>query len=180
GRFDAGLAAVRRAVALDPLNPQIHETLGEALFWARRYQEAVVAFGEVTSLEPDFKRAYGFRGVAYYGLGDLQSAQSSCERNRDHWSSMWCLAVTFEKLGRRADAEAELKKLQAAFGDASAYQCATIYAQWGNRAKAIEWLDRAVRLPDAGVVYMKTDPLMDPLRQDPRFQEIERGLKFPD
>jgi TolB-like protein/tetratricopeptide (TPR) repeat protein len=180
GRFDAGLAAVRHAVALDPLNPQIHETLGEALFWARRYQEAVVAFGEVTSLEPDFKRAYGFRGVAYYELGDLQSARSSCATNRDHWASMWCLAVTFEKLGRHADAEAELKKLQAAFGDASAYQCATIYAQWGNRAKAIEWLGRAVRLPDAGVVYMKTDPLMDPLRQEPRFQAIERELKFPD
>jgi len=180
GRFDAGLAAVRHAVALDPLNPQIHETLGEALFWARRYQEAVVAFGEVTSLEPDFKRAYGFRGVAYYELGDLQSARSSCDTNRDHWSSMWCLAVTFEKLGRHADAEAELKKLQATFGDASAYQCATIYAQWGNRDKAIEWLGRAVRLPDAGVVYVKTDPLMDPLRQDPRFQAIERQLKFPD
>jgi tetratricopeptide (TPR) repeat protein len=88
--------------------------------------------------------------------------------------------VTFEKLGRHADAEAELKKLQAAFGDASAYQCATIYAQWGDSAKAIEWLGRAVRLPDAGVVYVKTDPLMDPLRQDPRFQAIERELKFPD
>jgi tetratricopeptide (TPR) repeat protein len=47
GRFDVGLAAVRHAVALDPLNPQSHEVLGEALFWARRYQEAVAAFGEV-------------------------------------------------------------------------------------------------------------------------------------
>ena len=180
GRFDAGLAAVRHAVALDPLNPQTHEALGESLFWARRYQEAVAVFGEVTSLEPDFKRAYGFRGVAYYSLGDLQSAQSSCETKPDHWSSMWCLAVTLEKLGLHADAEAELKKLQAVFGDAAAYQCATIYAQWGDAAKAIEWLGRAVRLPDAGVVYVKTDPLMDPLRKEPRFQAIERELKFPD
>ena len=180
GRFDAGLAAVRHAVALDPLNPQTHEALGESLFWARRYQEAVAVFGEVTSLEPDFKRAYGFRGVAYYSLGDLQSAQSSCETKPDHWSSMWCLAVTFEKLGLHADAEAELKKLQAVFGDAAAYQCATIYAQWGDAAKALEWLGRAVRLPDAGVVYVKTDPLMDPLRKEPRFQAIERELKFPD
>ena len=180
GRFDAGLAAVRHAVALDPLNPQTHEALGESLFWARRYQEAVAVFGEVTSLEPDFKRAYGFRGVAYYSLGDLQSAQSSCETKPDHWSSMWCLAVTLEKLGLHADAEAELKKLQAVFGDAAAYQCATIYAQWGDAAKALEWLGRAVRLPDAGVVYVKTDPLMDPLRKEPRFQAIERELKFPE
>jgi TolB-like protein len=180
GRFDVGLAAVRHAVALDPLNPRSRAGLGEALFWARRYQEAVAAFGEVISLEPDFKRAYGFRGVAYYWLGDLHSARSSGETKPDHWSSMWCLAVTYEKLGRHADAEAELEKLQAAFGDNSAYQCATIYAGWGNTDKALEWLARAVRLPDAGVVYVKTDALMDPLRSDPRFQAIERELRFPD
>jgi TolB-like protein/Flp pilus assembly protein TadD len=180
GRFDVGLAAARHAVTLDPLNPQSHEVLGEALFWARRYQEAVAAFGEVIRLEPDFKRAYGFRGVAYYWLGDLQSARSSCETKPDHWSSMWCLALTYEKLGRHADAEAELTKLQATFGDNSAYQCATIYAVCGNTAKALEWLDRAVRLPDAGVVYVKTDALMDSLRQEPRFQAVMRELKFPD
>jgi len=179
GRFDAGLAAVRHAVALDPLNPQTHEALGESLFWARRYQEAVAVFGEVTSLEPDFKRAYGFRGVAYYGLGDLQSAQSSCETKPDHWSSMWCLALTYEKLGRHVDAEAELTRLQATFGDNSAYQCATIYASWGDTANALAWLDRAVRLPDAGVVAVKTDALMDSLRQEPRFQAVMRELKFP-
>ena len=179
GHFDVGLAAIRHAVALDPLNPQPHEALGEALFWARRYQEAAAAFGEVISLEPDFKRAYGFRGAAYYWLGDLQGARSSCEAQRDHWSSMWCLALTYTKLGRQADAEAEVTKLETTFGDNSAYQCSTIYAVWGNSAKALEWLVRAVRLPDGGVVYMKTDAFMDPLRSDTRFQAIERRLNFP-
>jgi len=69
---------------------------------------------------------------------------------------------------------------QRPFGDNSAYQCATIYAVWGNTSKALEWLDRAVRLPDAGVVYLKTDALMDSLRKEPRFQAIERALKFPE
>jgi tetratricopeptide (TPR) repeat protein len=179
GRFDVGLAAARHAVTLDPLNPQGHEVLGEALFWARRYQEAVAAFDEVIRLEPDFKRAYGFRGVAYYWLGDLQSARSSCETKPGHWTSMWCLALTYQKLGRHADAEAELTKLQDTFGDNSAYQCATIYAGWGDTANALEWLDRAVRLPDAGVVALKTDALMDSLRQEPRFQAVMRELKFP-
>jgi TolB-like protein/Tfp pilus assembly protein PilF len=179
GRFDAGLAAARHAIALDPLNPRRRAQFGEALYWTRRYQEAVAAFGEVISLEPDFKRAYGFRGVAYYWLGDFQGARSSCETKPDHWSSLWCLALTYEKLGRHVDAEAELKKLQDTFGDASAYQCATIYAQWGNTAKALEWLVRAVRLPDPGVGHVKTDPLIDPLRKEPRFQAIERELKFP-
>jgi hypothetical protein len=56
---------------------------------------------------------------------------------------------------------------------------ATIYAQWGKRAKALEWLATAMRLRDSGLVMLKTDPLMDPLRNEPRFQAIERELKFP-
>jgi tetratricopeptide (TPR) repeat protein len=87
--------------------------------------------------------------------------------------------VTYDKLGRHADAEAVLTKFKAAFGDASAYQYATIYAQWGNRAKALEWLETALRVRDPGLEYVKTDPLLDPLRQEPRFKAIERELKFP-
>ena len=179
GHFDAGLAAARRAVVLDPLARESHSVLGRALYAARRYEEAVAAFAEVISLEPDFKPTYGQRGLAYYGLGDLESARTSCETKPDHWASQWCLAVIYDKLGRHADAEAELAKLKAALGDTAAYQYATIYAQWGNRAKALEWLETALRLRDPGLEYLKTDPLMDPLRKEPRFQAIERELKFP-
>jgi len=180
GHFDAGLAAGRRAVALDALGPRSRYVLGQALHLARREAEAVAAFGEAISLEPDHKGAYGLRGLAYYGLGDFQSARSSCEAKPDNWASLWCLAVTDDKLGRRADAEAMLKKLQATYGDAGPVEYATIYAQWGNTAKALEWLTTAVRLRNSDLVYVKTDPLLDPLRKEPRFQAIERALRFPD
>ena len=87
--------------------------------------------------------------------------------------------MIYDKLGRHADAEAELAKMKAAVGDTAAYQYATIYAQWGNRAKALEWLETALRLRDPGLEELKTDPLLDPLRKEPRFQAIERELKFP-
>ena len=179
GHFDAGLGAARRAVVLDPLAHQSHTVLGRALYAARRYEEAVAAFAEVISLEPDFKVTYQERGLAYYGLGYLESARASCETKPDYWPSQWCLAVVYDKLGRHADAEAVFSKLKTAQGDASAYQYATIYAQWGNRAKALEWLETALRLRDPGLIYVKTDPLLDPLRKEPRFQAIERELKFP-
>jgi tetratricopeptide (TPR) repeat protein len=179
GHFDAGIAALRRAVVLDPLARHSHSKLGRALYAARRYEEAVAAQAEVISLDSDFKPAYGDRGLAYYGLGDLERARGSCETKRDYWESQHCLAVIYDKLGRHADAEAELAKLKAFGGDAAAYQYATIYAQWGNRAKALEWLETALRLRDPGLQELKTDPLLDPLRQEPRFQAIERELKFP-
>jgi tetratricopeptide (TPR) repeat protein len=90
------------------------------------------------------------------------------------------LAITYDKLGRHADAETVVTKFKAALGNASAYQYAEIYAQWGNTPKALEWLDTAMRLRDPGLFYLKTDQLVDPLRKEPRFQAVMRELKFPD
>jgi len=179
GHFDAGLAAARRAVVLDPLSRQSHFDLGEALYAARRYEEAVATYAEVISLDPGYKTTYGWRGIAYYALGDFEHARASCETKREHLLSQQCLAVVYDKLGRHADAEAELAKQKTALGDTAAYQYTTIFAQWGDRAKALEWLETAWRLRDPGLIYVKTDPLLDPLRQEPRFQAVMRELKFP-
>jgi TolB-like protein/Tfp pilus assembly protein PilF len=179
GRTEAGIAAARRAVLLDPLNRDGHLDLGLALYWARQNKDAIAEFQDALTLDPEHPAAYADRGLAYYALGDFSSARTSCESKSNYWQSQQCLAITYDKLGRHADAEIILGKFKAALGDAFAYQYATIYAQWSNPAKALEWLDVAMRLPDPGVVYLKTDPLMDPLRNEPRFQAVERELKFP-
>jgi TolB-like protein/Flp pilus assembly protein TadD len=179
GRTDAGLAAARRAVVLDPLARDSHSALGRALHAARRYEEAIDVLSEAIKLDPADKAFYTYRGFAYYALGALESARASCETSRDFAGNQWCLAVTYDKLGKRADAEAEISKLKASFGDVMAYQYAAFYAQRGDNPKALEWLETALRLRDAGLESLKTDSLMDPIRQEPRFQAIERKLKFP-
>jgi TolB-like protein/DNA-binding winged helix-turn-helix (wHTH) protein/Flp pilus assembly protein TadD len=180
GHFDGGVAAGRHAVALDPLNPRIHGLLAATLYLARRYEEAIAAYRDIISLDPDVELAYARRGLAYYGLGDFQNARSSCETKPAYWGSQWCLAVTYDKLGLPAEAEAALKKLQAVKSDAGAFYYATIYAQWGNTPSAIEWLVTAKRLNNGDLIDMKSHPLLDPIRGEPRFQAIERDLKFPD
>ena len=178
GHFDVAIAATRRAVVLDPLNRSSHTGFGLALYLARRYQEAAAAYAEAISLNPDFAPAYAERGLALYGQGDLQGARASCEAKRDFWYDQQCLAVVYEKLGRHAEAEAELKKIQAAAGDAAAYQYASILAQWGDHEKALEWLDAAFRMRDPGLMALKTDPLLDPLHPEPRFQAMLQALGF--
>lgn len=176
GHFDAGVAAARRAVVLDPLARASHSVLGFALYIGRRYEEAVAALAEVISLEPGYKATYGQRGLAYYGLGDLERARASCESKPDYWVSQWCLALVYEKLGRHADAEAMLARVKAYGGDTAAYQYATIYAQWGNRAKALESLETALRLRDPGVELLKTDP-PGPLAQGPALPGDRAGIE---
>jgi TolB-like protein/tetratricopeptide (TPR) repeat protein len=180
GHFDEGIAAVRRAVVLDPLNPASQVALGNALLIARRYREAVTAFDQGIGLDREDPEGYGNRGLAYYALGDYSSARSSCEAISDNEFSEFCLALTYDKLGRHADARAMLAKFRARYGDSAAYQYAGIYAQWGDRAKALEWLEAALRLRDGGLFQLKTDPALDPLRNEARFQAIQRALRFPD
>jgi TolB-like protein/Flp pilus assembly protein TadD len=179
GRTGAGIAATRRAVVLDPLNRDSHFNLGSSLYRARQNSHAIAALQNALALDPEDPSSLAFRGLAYYALGDFESARTSCESKPDDGLSQQCLAVTYDKLERRADAEAILSKLKAALGDAPAYQYATIFAQWGNMPKALDWLDTAMRLRDPGLEYLKTDPLMDPLRHEPRFQAVMRDLKFP-
>jgi len=87
--------------------------------------------------------------------------------------------VTYNKLGRHADAEAVLARYQESLRERAAYDYAMIYAQWGNKPKALVCLETALRLRDPGLVQLRTDPLLDPLRNEPRFQAIEKALKFP-
>src|SRR6185437_301538 len=179
GHFAASIAALRRAVVLDPLDLSDHTSLGNSLYLARRYGQAVAAYTEAISVDPGFKPIYGGRGFALLALGNLDGARASCETNRDYWVNQWCLAIVYDKLGRHVDADAEIAKLKAAEGDAAAYQYATIYAQRGDRTRALQWLDTTMRLRDPGLLGLKTDPLVDPLRAEPRFRAALRKLNFP-
>jgi TolB-like protein/cytochrome c-type biogenesis protein CcmH/NrfG len=178
GRADAAVAAGRRVVVLDPLNARSHFSLGEVLFFARQYKDAIAAFHDSVALDPDDPAFWGFIGQAYYVLGDPQRARASCE-NKSDWTDQVCLAMAYNQLGRHSDAQAMLAKLTAGFGDDAAYQYAEIYAQWGSADKALTWLETALRLRDPGLADMNSDPFLDPLRKEPRFQAIVRALKFP-
>ncbi len=180
GHFEAALAAARRAVVLDPLARGSHGVLGGVLYSMRRYPEAVSAYTEAIRLEPGFQGSYGSLGLTYYALGELERARATCATTPEWWFSQQCLAVAYHRSGRQADAAAKLAKLQATQSDAAAYQYATIYAEWGQPPKALEWLETALRLRDPGLENLKTDPLVDSLRKEPRFQAVLRELKFPD
>jgi tetratricopeptide (TPR) repeat protein len=187
GFADEAVTAARHAVTLDPLNAVSHCRLGETFETVHRYDEALAAFDECEALSATSAPGLGTswpaaaRGRVRYEMGDYAVARASCEAgDRTSRDTQKCLALVYDKLGRHADAEAELKKFQAAYENAAAYQYATIYAQWGDRPKALEWLDTAMRLRDPGLGLLKTDQLLDPLRNEPRFQAIERALKFPE
>ena len=179
GHFDAGIAAARRALVLDPLYHASHFVLGRALYAARRYHRGGSGLRRCHQPQSRLQvQPMGSAASPSTGLG-ISSARAPHARRTEMTGSVsgaWRLCTKARTAPRRGS---RIRKMKARMGDAGAYQYATIYAQWGDRPKALDWLDTAMRLRDPGLENLKTDPLFDPLRHEPRFQAVERELNFP-
>jgi TolB-like protein len=182
GRAEAAVTSGQRAVALDPLNPGAYRILGLVLLYTHHYREAIMAYNRALSINPKAVQAQANRGLAQALLGELEPARQSCATPPLDWLSHMCLAIVMHKLNRPTDAQAELATLQAsADGEFDlAYQYAQIYAQWGDLEKALHWLDAAYRVRDPGLIQLKVDSLLDPVRREPRFQALLAKMQFPD
>jgi TolB-like protein/Tfp pilus assembly protein PilF len=179
GRADSGAAMAQRGVSLDNLNPRAYRTLAIVLDDAHRHREAIEAANRALSLNPSDVRQAALRGISLLQLGEFESARQSCDTPPLDWESHLCLAIAYDKLHRRPDAEAQVRQMKADLGDSSAYQYAEIYAQWGDIPKALDWIETAYRLKDPGIASMRSDEFFGPLRNEPRFREIERRLNMP-
>ena len=177
GRPDA-LAAANRAVTLNPLDPGTHGGKGVVLFFMRRYDEARASFDEVLRLLND-GIGRSWMGMTELAAGRPTAALPFCEPDKHAWYGQQCLAIAYYQLGRKSEASTMLRQLESEQGDGGAYQFAQVHAQWGQKAEAMKWLVTALRKQDGGLVDIKVDPLLDPVRDEPQFSDIVEQLNFP-
>jgi tetratricopeptide (TPR) repeat protein len=173
------IAAAKQAVQLDPLSAESRRVLIAVLASTRHYEEALAAYKEAQSVsigKADDFVTWVF--MAHLGKAQFEAAHALCASTSESWYTQQCLAVIYAKLGRQADAQAELAKLQKTLGETGAFQYAEIYAQWGDTPQALHWLEVAYKLRDSGLSDLPSDPLLDPIRSAPRFVEIAQMLHF--
>jgi TolB-like protein/DNA-binding winged helix-turn-helix (wHTH) protein len=180
GHIDVGITTAKRCVELDPLSVGAYRALGEAYENARRFPEALNAFETAIKLNPTHAtEAYQRAGRIHYLMGNIPKAKAACEAEPDIYHLQSCMPLIYEKLGQHEAARAALAIAIESQKEYSSYQWAQVYAQWGQLGQAIDWLEKGVQIADPGVESMKVDPFLDPLRAEPRFQALERALKFP-
>jgi TolB-like protein/tetratricopeptide (TPR) repeat protein len=182
GHHDVALAAMRRAIKLDPQNPRYREHLLESLEGARRFEEVLVAVQDAKALRAESYYAGLYGARSYLALNRPELARQTCESPAtplDEGDRHFCLALAYHALGRIKQATTELEEFKAVEGDLGAAGYAAVYAQWGDPAAALLWLATAERLHRASLMGVKIDWMFDPIRDQPQFQEIERRLRFP-
>jgi TolB-like protein/DNA-binding winged helix-turn-helix (wHTH) protein len=179
GHTERGVAAARRAIALNPLAPAAYGLFAWTLYFARHYDEALDALQHRQALGAPTTAFWStLSGYIHFFKGDAEAARRTCEAAA-MWQENECLALAYHALGRQADADAQLAKVRSLIGDTRPYEYVTIYAQWGETQNALHWLDIAYKAHDYGLYLLKSDPVIDPIRATDRYKEIERALNFP-
>jgi len=88
-------------------------------------------------------------------------------------------ALINARAGRASEAERYLAIVRRDLGDAASYQYAQVYSVVGDKARALGEFERAWDSHDSGLLWLKVDPIFDPLRDEPRFKNLVERLDFP-
>ena len=180
GQHERAIAAADNAVELDPIAPSAHASLSGVLQSARQYERAERAARQAIALAPDRSSMHGTLGWIKLMQGKNDEALPEFEQETIDWQRMTGRALVFARTGRAELARAEIEAMRKAFGDAASYQYAQICAALGDQDEAFRWLENARRVHDPGLMgQVFIDPILDPLRPDPRFDALLRELGFP-
>lgn len=181
GRFEEARAAYLRSLEIDPLSPVTNFQVAQLLFFERRYEESETQSKRNVELGPDFWYAH----LQLFHVHRMK---------RNHSSAVEALARVQEARGEpdaanfiresfiTGDWAAFVKNItgQRARLKLYPYFVATFFAELGDRDKAFAALNDAIETKDQHTAWMKVDPYMDPLRDDPRFRQVMRRAGFRD
>ncbi len=184
GRHEQALAEIRTAQELDPLSTSTSLDVGWAYYYARQFDRAIEQCHKVLDLDPHSMSARDCVGSAQLGVAAYDQAVSEfrnlAKASGDDPLRLASLGSAYAISGKRAQAEKVISELNGAskIHYVPAYLWTTIYAAMGEKDKAFHWLEKAYDEHDSYLVRLKVDPAMDPLRSDPRFQELLQRMKL--
>jgi len=183
GRLDDSLAELRVAQQLDPLSLVVVTDNGKTLYFARRYDQAVAQLQSVLDMNPNFLPATIWLGQAYVEKGMYPQALNIVERERrvvPRTQYLAELAYVDARMGDSGESrqllQQVLKLSHSEYADPG--PIARIYAGLGDKAQALLWLEMAIAAHSTYAYGVKVSPWCDPLRNDPRFIDIERRAKL--
>jgi TolB-like protein/tetratricopeptide (TPR) repeat protein len=174
-----------RTLALDPVSPLFNTVRAEIYYNARQYDEAIAQARRTIEQYPSYWLAYIWLGTAYREKKMYKDAleQFSQARklsgNHPVMIALYghALALSGDTVGARK-ALADLQRMAYSRYVSSLY-FAAIYIGLGEKSRALDWLDKAYKERNDRLVYLNVDPVADPLRSEPRFQNLMKRLHLP-
>ena len=184
-RFEDSLVELKRAEELDPLSPIIGTNLGDTLVFARRYDEAIAQYKRTLVSNPNFGYAHQALGWAYGIKGMYPEAMAETRtaiEQRNGSSAKGYLGLWLARSGKREEALQLLNELkqESARNYVQPYTFALIYIGLGDKAEALNWLEKQMSGHSETANQYAVDPELDDLRSEPRFKEMLKRMNLPD
>jgi tetratricopeptide (TPR) repeat protein len=181
GRVNESVAEARLAHDIDPLSAEVEWNLGFALFFGRRYDEAIKVLRQSVQTTPDLWLTHAFLGWAYAERGDFVHAFPEYAKARaldDNEDTLSHLVRSYTRAGRAADARKTLDEIlaRAKRGYVSPFFIANGYFGVGDKDNGFFWLQKAYEERSEFMVFIKVAPNFDDVREDPRFMEMLKKL----
>jgi adenylate cyclase len=180
GNMDQAIELYRKAVDLDPVNPQARAFLAFNLAATKRFAEARAEFPRVVELNPAAPWAHAGLGLSYLLENKFEEAATAAQADAGDWARLLIVACARWGQKKIPEADAALAQLTKDFAETAAYQIAEVHAYRGDKDKAFEWLERARRQRDPGLASLRKDPLLTNIQDDPRWNAFLRTMGLAD
>lgn len=178
GRYDEALAESRHVLELEPATPLFHAVRVETFYYARKYDQAIEEAKGVVNSNPNFALAYYWLGCAYREKKMYGQAIATFERARQLTSDSPFMVMAYGHAQALAGNAIEARK---ALGLLVKMQhdrpvpdlyLAAIHVGLGEKDEAFRLLDKDYQKRVDRLIYLRVEPMADPIRSDPRFAQL--------
>ncbi len=187
GRHREAIDVAQRAVEVAPLDLFARTQLAQAFFFARDYDRGVQEVRETLELDPDYSRAHQWLAWLYELLGRYEEAVDARAKmatlaEAESAGEVPAIRAAYETDGPEGYWRALIQHQER---DARITRLGPMHFVWpyallGDADQAFAWLERAYEERDHDLVFLLTDPTLDSIRSDPRFDDLLRRIGFPE
>jgi len=186
GRRDESIAEIELARKADPLSIIIRTDAVDLLCAAGRFDEAIQKAHEAMDLDPDFRLAHYFLGLAYSGKQMYPEALAEYQKgvatdSKDEWA-LSGLGWVYALMHDRTNAEKIIRRLRQDARERPdlALEIAIIYSALEEKDEAFTWLERAYQNRDGGLMFLNSYWYFEQIRSDPRYAQFARKIGLPE
>ena len=162
---------IARVLELDPLNAGAFRAAGYVALFSRDYPTMITHMERALALNPGIASAHFGIAVGRLLQGDPAGALTAAAAEPGRAYGLTATAIASARMGDRPGSDAAFALLQQEFPD-SRYQLAQVHAQRGETAAALAMIESAFAVIDPGLLWLRNDPLLDPLRGEAGFKDL--------
>lgn len=178
GQPQKAIAQIEQAVELDPVSSSTFHAEGFIYYFAHDYNQALAVTKTVQGLKinlPDWKFLLG---AIYAAKGMYPQSIKAFLQTGNGAYTLGHLGNVYARSGQTQAARRIIRQLETDVrrDGIGRYEIALVYAGLGEKNQAFQWLQAAYQAHDVGLVYLRVDPCLDPLRSDPRFANLLQSV----